>query len=120
MATTTTFVYRGRNAEGKIVKGKLDAAGEGSAASRLRTMGLSPVSIEEAQEGTGLDREVSFGFGSGVKLKDLAIMSRQMATMIGSGLSILRTLNVIAEQTENKKLAGIMAKVRDDVESGVA
>jgi type IV pilus assembly protein PilC len=120
MATATTFAYRGRNAAGKIVKGKLDAPGEGSVASRLKTMGLTPISIEEAQEGTGLDREINLGFGSGVKLKDLAIMSRQMATMIGSGLSILRTLNIIAEQTENKKLAVIMAKVREDVESGVA
>lgn len=120
MASTTTFAYRGRTAEGKIVKGRLEATGQGSVAARLKTMGLSPVSIEEAAEGTGLDREISLGFGSGVKLKDLAIMSRQMATMIGSGLSILRTLNIIAEQTENKKLAAIMATVRDDVESGVA
>ncbi|MBO1740297.1 type II secretion system F family protein [Leifsonia sp. TF02-11] len=120
MASSTTYAYRGRTAEGKVVKGKLDAPGEGSAAARLRTMGLSPISIEEAPEGTGLDREINFGFGSGVKLKDLAIMSRQMATMIGSGLSILRTLNIVAEQTENKKLAVIMAKVRDDVESGIA
>ncbi|MGN6425589.1 MAG: type II secretion system F family protein, partial [Leifsonia sp.] len=120
MAGTTTFAYRGRTAEGKVVKGKLDAAGEGSVAAKLRTMGLSPISIAEAPEGTGLEREINLGFGSGVKLKDLAIMSRQMATMIGSGLSILRTLNIVAEQTENKKLAAIMAKVRDDVESGVA
>lgn len=120
MAGTTTFAYRGRTAEGKVVKGKLDATGEGSVAAKLRTMGLSPISIAEAPEGTGLEREINLGFGSGVKLKDLAIMSRQMATMIGSGLSILRTLNIVAEQTENKKLAAIMAKVRDDVESGVA
>ncbi|MFF9565285.1 type II secretion system F family protein [Leifsonia sp. NPDC014704] len=120
MASTTTFAYRGRTADGKIVKGKLEASGQGSVAVRLKTMGLSPVSIEEAKEGTGLDREINLGFGSGVKLKDLAIMSRQMATMIGSGLSILRTLNIIAEQTENKKLAAIMATVRDEVESGVA
>jgi type IV pilus assembly protein PilC len=120
MASTTTYAYRGRTAEGKVVKGRLDAPGEGSAAARLRTMGLSPISIAEAQEGTGLDREINLGFGSGVKLKDLAIMSRQMATMIGSGLSILRTLNIVAEQTENKKLATIMGTVRDDVEAGVA
>lgn len=120
MAGSTTYAYRGRNAEGKIVKGKLEAPGESAVASRLRTMGLSPVSIEEAAEGTGLNREISLGFGSGVKLKDLAIMSRQMATMIGSGLSILRTLNIIAEQTENKKLALIMGAVRDDVETGLA
>ncbi|WP_285115714.1 type II secretion system F family protein [Leifsonia sp. fls2-241-R2A-40a] len=120
MAGAATFVYRGRNADGKVVKGRVDAPGESAVAARLRTMGLSPISIEEAPEGTGLNREINLGFGSGVKLKDLAIMSRQMATMIGSGLSILRTLNIIAEQTENKKLADIMRHVCDDVESGIA
>ncbi len=120
MAGAATFAYRGRNADGKVVKGRMDGPGESAVAARLRTMGLSPISIEEAQEGTGLNREISFGFGSGVKLKDLAIMSRQMATMIGSGLSILRTLNIIAEQTENKKLAAIMRQVCDEVESGIA
>lgn len=120
MAGPVTYAYRGRDADGKVVKGRIDAPGESAVASRLRTMGLSPISIEEAPEATGLNREINIGFGSGVKLKDLAIMSRQMATMIGSGLSILRTLNIIAEQTENKKLAGIMGRVRDDVESGIA
>ncbi|MFJ8896141.1 type II secretion system F family protein [Leifsonia sp. NPDC102414] len=120
MATTTAYAYKGRDASGKVVKGRLDATGQASAATRLRTMGLSPISIEEAPAGTGLNREVSFSFGSGVKLKDLAIMSRQMATMIGSGLSLLRTLNILAEQTENKKLASVMADVRDDVETGIS
>lgn len=120
MAGSATFAYRGRNAQGKVVKGRLDAPGESAVAARLRGMGLSPISIEAAPESTGLNREISIGFGSGVKLKDLAIMSRQMATMIGSGLSILRTLNIIAEQTENKKLAAIMRQVCDEVESGIA
>jgi type IV pilus assembly protein PilC len=120
MAGATTFTYRGRNGDGKVVKGRIDAPGEAAVASRLRTMGISPISIEESAEATGLNREIDIGFGSGVKLKDLAIMSRQMATMIGSGLSILRTLNIIAEQTENKKLATIMRTVSDDVEAGVA
>lgn len=120
MAGAATFAYRGRNADGKVVKGRIDAPGESAVASRLRTMGISPISIEESVEGTGLNREITIGFGTGVKLKDLAIMSRQMATMIGSGLSILRTLNIIAEQTDNKKLATIMGQVRDDVESGIA
>ncbi|WP_345761942.1 type II secretion system F family protein [Diaminobutyricibacter sp. McL0608] len=120
MASTTAYAYKGRDAEGKIVKGRVDATGESQVAARLRTMGLSPIAIEEAPEGTGLNRELNLSFGSGVKLKDLAIMSRQMATMIGSGLSLLRTLNILAEQTENKKLAKIMANVRDEVETGVS
>jgi type IV pilus assembly protein PilC len=120
MAGATAYAYKGRDAEGKIVKGRVDAPSESAVASRLRTMGLSPVSIAEAGEGTGLNRDLNISFGSGVKLKDLAIMSRQMATMIGSGLSLLRTLNILAEQTENKRLAKILATVRDDVETGVS
>jgi type IV pilus assembly protein PilC len=120
MASTTAYAYKGRDAEGKIVKGRVDASGESQVAARLRTMGLSPIAIEEAPEGTGLNRELNLSFGSGVKLKDLAIMSRQMATMIGSGLSLLRTLNILAEQTENKRLAKIMANVRDEVETGMS
>lgn len=120
MTNSAAYAYKGRDVDGKIVKGRLDAPGEAAVVTRLRTMGLSPISIEEAPEGTGLNREINIGFGSGVKLKDLAIMSRQMATMIASGLSLLRTLNIIAEQTENKRLAKIMAGVRDDVETGVS
>jgi type IV pilus assembly protein PilC len=115
---TLTYAYTARDAAGKLVKGKVEAPGEGSVTQRLRTMGLSPVSIAEAPVGTGLDREINIGFGSGVKLKDLSVMSRQMATMLASGLSLLKTLNILAEQTENKKLAGILARIRDDVEAG--
>ncbi|MEJ3404474.1 type II secretion system F family protein [Rathayibacter sp. YIM 133350] len=116
-----TFAYTGRDAKGKKVKGKLEAASQSSVAVRLGSMGIAPISITESAEGTGLQKEISIpGFTKGVKLKDLAIMSRQMATMIGSGLSLLRTLNILAEQTENKPLAKILSQVRDEVERGTA
>ncbi|WP_374009661.1 type II secretion system F family protein [Leifsonia sp. LS-T14] len=120
MSTNVAYAYKGRNAEGKIVKGRVDATSEAAVASRLRTMGLSPVSIEEAGAGTGLNREIKLSAGSGVKLKELAVTSRQMATMIGAGLSLLRTLNIIAEQTSNKKFNAVLSDVRDQVESGIA
>ncbi|KQR53786.1 pilus assembly protein PilC [Leifsonia sp. Leaf336] len=120
MAGATTFAYKGRDVDGKIVKGKLDAQGQSAAVARLRTLGVSPISVSEAPEGTGLNRDINIGFGTGVKLKDLAILSRQMATMIAAGLSLLKTLNILAEQTENKKLAAMMEGVRDDVETGVS
>lgn len=116
------YDYSARNTAGKLVKGRLDATSETSAASRLLTMGLSPVSIAVASPGTGLQREISIpGFGNKrVKLKELAVMSRQMATMISAGLSLLRTLNILAEQTESKPLARILGTVRDEVETGVS
>ncbi len=121
MAGAQAYAYKGRTAAGKLVKGRVEAASESAAAARLHTMGVSPVSIIPAPEGTGLHREITIaGFGQGVKLKDLAVMSRQMATMIGSGLSLLRTLNILAEQTESKPLARTLNTVREEVETGVA
>lgn len=118
---TLAYAYKGRDSAGKIVKGRLDAASETAVATRLRSMGLSPVSIDASKEGTGLSKEISIpGFTKGVSLKDLAIMSRQMATMIAAGLSLLKTLTILADQTESKPLAKILAEVTSDVEAGTS
>jgi type IV pilus assembly protein PilC len=118
MATATkTFEYSVRDRTGKLVSGKLDAPTEAALVSKLRTMGFAPISVREAN--TGMNKEISIpGFGGKVKLKDLAIMSRQFATMITSGLSLLRALSILAEQTENTALAKVLAEVRNDVETG--
>ena len=121
MPASLAFTYKGRNVAGKVVKGRLDAASEGAAMQRLRTMGVSPISVAEVEVGTGLSMEIKIpGFGKNVGLKDLAVMSRQMATMTSAGLSLLRTLNILADQTENKELAKILTSIRNDVETGVS
>jgi len=121
MAGGQTFAYTGRNSAGKLVKGSVDAVNETAVASRLRTMGLSPVSITRSSGGSGLKKEISIpGFQKRIKLKELAVMSRQMATMIGAGLSLLRTLNILSEQTESKPLAKILGQIRDEVETGIS
>lgn len=121
MATSVAFAYKGRNSAGKVVKGRLDAPSESAAMTRIRTMGIAPISVAEVAAGTGLSREINIpGLTKRVGLKDLAVMSRQMATMTSAGLSLLRTLNILSEQTENKELAKILAGVRNDVESGVS
>ncbi|PYY41527.1 type II secretion system F family protein [Curtobacterium sp. MCPF17_046] len=115
------FDYRGRDGAGKVVKGKLDAASEGAAVARLRLMGISPISLAEAKAGTGLQTEIKIpGFEKHAGLKDLSIMARQASTMLSSGLSLLRALTILADQTENKKLKDILGKVRDEVEQGVS
>lgn len=118
MATATkTYEYSVRDRSGKLVSGKLEAANQAALVSKLRGMGYAPVSVRET--GTGLNKEISIpGLGSKVKLKDLAVMSRQFATMINSGLSLLRALSILAEQTENKALAKVLGEVRNDVETG--
>jgi type II secretory pathway component PulF len=118
-ATQQTYAYKARDSKGKVVKGRVDAPSEIAVTTRLRTMGLSPMTISEANAGTGLQRDITLpGFSKAVSLKDLAVMSRQMATMTSSGLTLLRTLNILTEQTENKQLATILAAIRTDVETG--
>lgn len=121
MATTKTYAYSARDNAGKVVKGKVEATTEGGVVAKLRTMGVSPISIQESTAGTGINRDISFGgLGGHVKPKDLAIMARQMATMIGAGLSLIRTLTILSDQTENKELARILGIVRNEVEAGLA
>jgi type IV pilus assembly protein PilC len=121
MATATrTYEYSVRDRHGKLVKGRIEANNTSVVANRLKVMGLAPLSIDEVKT-SGLQREITIpGMGAKVGLKDLAVMGRQMATMISAGLSLLRALSILAEQTENKELAKVLGHVRNDVESGVA
>jgi len=114
---STMYEYSVRDRAGKIVSGTIEADSPTAVAQKLKTMGYAPVSISEHKP--GMNRELSIpGIGGRVKMKDLAVMSRQFATMINSGLSLLRALNILAEQTDNKKLAGVLGEVRNDVETG--
>ena len=118
MAATATFEYKVRDSAGKIKTGKLDAESQAQVAKKLKGMGYAPLSIE--QSNAGLSRNVKIpGLGAKkVKLKDLAVFSRQFATMINSGLSLLRALSILTEQTENKELARVLGVVRNDIETG--
>lgn len=116
--TTQTFNYKGRDSDGKVVKGRLEAPSESAVVTRMRALGLTPVSITESS-GTGLNREISLGaFEKGVKLKDLAVMSRQLATMVAAGIPLLKSLTILSEQTDNVALGRVLGTVRTQVESG--
>ncbi len=119
MATATKkFEYLVRDLQGKVQKGSIEATSEAVVSGRLRDMGLAPISITEVKTG-GLKTEISIpGFSDRIGLKDIAIMSRQLATMISAGLSLLRSLTILSEQTENPTLARTLQNVRTDVESG--
>jgi len=118
MAAVKKFEYSIRDAQGKIQKGYIEASSESVVANRLRDMKLAPISIDEIKTG-GLKTEIKIpGFSDRVGLKDISIMARQLATMISSGLSILRSLTILAEQTENQTLARVILDVRGDIEGG--
>ncbi|MCW2665063.1 MAG: type secretion system protein [Frankiales bacterium] len=115
--TTATFDYKVRDKKGALTKGRLEADSEAQAIAKLRGMGMSPLSVKEAN--TGLQKEITLpGFAPKVKLKDLAVFSRQFATMLNSGLTLLRALSILTNQTENKELARILGEVRNDIQTG--
>ena len=111
-----TYVYRVRDKQGKMLEGSLEADSTTLVANRLRQMGYVPLAIDKKTTG-GVRRDVHL-FRPKAKPKDLAVFSRQFATMINSGLSLLRALNILEEQTENRFLAGVLSDVRQDVEKG--
>lgn len=112
-----TFEYSVRDANGKVISGKLQAPNEAALVTKLRDMGYAPLKIAEKKT-DGMSTEINLPGSKNVKLKDLAIMSRQFATMINSGLSLLRALTILAEQTESKGLQAALSDVRSDVEAG--
>lgn len=115
---STLYVYRARNASGKVVKGRLNAGSQSSAVSAVQSLGLTPLSVKDnASLGLNKDLDIKL-FERGPKLKDLAITSKQMAVMIASGVTLLRTLEIIGEQTENPVLAKAYADVRREVGQG--
>ncbi|MEJ5944657.1 type II secretion system F family protein [Pseudokineococcus basanitobsidens] len=121
MATATkTYEYSVRDASGQLVTGSLDAASEAALVARLKGMGYAPVSLQEKGGGTGLNREITLPGGDRVTMKDLAVMSRQFATMVGAGLSLIRSLAILAEQSESKGLKKALADVRSRVETGAS
>ncbi|MGN0065586.1 MAG: type II secretion system F family protein [Nocardioides sp.] len=119
MSVMHEFKYEAVNpASGEAVKGSMEAGSEGAVVSRLRAQGLTPVTVATVDK-TGLNRDVRIpGFGNKVKLKSVAVFARQMAALTTAGLPLMRALQLVAEQTEDKVLAKGLAQVARDVEGG--
>ena len=114
----TTYAYKAQDEKGKLKQGKLSAASSEAAVRELQSRGLKPVTLEET-EAKGMSAEVRIpGITDRVSAKEVAVFSRQFATMISSGLSLLRSLAILAEQTENTTLAEVILEVKNDVEKG--
>jgi type IV pilus assembly protein PilC len=112
-----TYAFKALDLGGAPSKGEIEAIDKQTVASQLRSRGLIVVDIEERAPAGAGDLLARF---QKVKPDDLVIATRQLSTMVSSGMSLLRSLYVIEEQTESEKLRGIFIEVRKDVEAGVA
>lgn len=116
MSGATQYAYKVRDARGKLTEGKVEAASEAAVAERLRSMGYVPLEVRPAN--VGMQRELHLGMKKRVKTKDLAVFSRQFATMIDAGLTMLRALTIMSEQVDNPELRRVLRGVKADVEAG--
>ncbi len=110
-----TYAFRAIDTAGAPSRGEVDADSKQNVTEQLRARGLIVLDIADKAK----SRELNVALFQRVKTHELTIMTRQLSTMISSGLSILRTLYVLEDQTESKKLKEALVAVRKDVEAGL-
>jgi len=113
------FLWEGKTAQGKAMKGELEAPSLEAVVALLRDRRIRPVASRIREKGTGLEKEIKIpGFGEKVKLKEVSLFTRQFATMIDAGLAIVQCLDILTEQSESKLLRKTIHDIRLDVEGG--
>jgi type IV pilus assembly protein PilC len=117
------YAYKAVDTSGKTMVGTVEAADQASATKQLRSKGLVVVKLNEGTAGAG-SRSFDTGslpiIGGRIKSRDVALFSRQFATMVGAGLTILRCLMILETQVESDKLRAVLQEVAADIESGRA
>ena len=115
-----SFAYKGRNAGGQLIEGVLEGADSGAVVDVLRGMGLTPVDIKEAQ-GKALKSTSGMNvtlFKQKITHIDLLLFSRQMHTLLKSGVPIMRALNGLQEAAINPEMKRVIGEIRESLEGG--
>ena len=102
---------------GKIQKGEMEAPSKSAVLARLRQMQVKPIPSRVKEKGKFLSFNIQLG---GVSTRELVVFTRQMATMIDSGLPLVKSLEVLSSQQSNPKFKNIISLVKEEVESGSA
>ena len=114
-----TYVYTAKRDRSSPFNGELVGDSKAAVVSELRRKGFTVLRLEEKKGAFSFDIGKSLSNRQRIKARDKAILARQFATMISSGLAVLRALMVLEEQTENARLRKIVHLVREDVEAGM-
>lgn len=112
------FEYKGLDPQGRDMAGVIDADNPRQARTKLRQNGIFPTEVMSAKAAAAVQAREAFSFGQTVRLSDTALMTRQMATLCGAGLSIMEGLAALIEQTENKASKKVWVDVREGVKEG--
>jgi type IV pilus assembly protein PilC len=113
------YIWEGTSAQGRRVKGELEAVNQQQVFNALRGQRINPNIKKIRLKGTGLNKEIKLpGFGPKPKVRDVVIFTRQFATMIDAGLPIVQGLDVLGRQHENLGMRKCLTHVKEEVESG--
>jgi type IV pilus assembly protein PilC len=110
----TVFLWQGRDKRGTKLKGQQIATTPSLVRAELRRQGITPISVKKKP------KPLFGGAGSRVGSKDIAVFSRQMATMLKSGVPLVTALQIIASGVKNPRMRNVVDKIRAEVESGSA
>jgi len=112
----STFAFRAMDVAGAATAGELEADSKAQVTEQLRQRGLIVLDVSEKSEPFAI--EDVFKRWQSVDVRELAVFSRQFATLVASGMPMLRTLHTLEEQTQDDKIKEAVASVRADVEAG--
>jgi type IV pilus assembly protein PilC len=112
-----TYAFKALDLSGIPQSGTIDGADKKTVTSELKGRGLKVMALDEKKSGLKMDLRLG---PKRVKAGDLTVMSRQLATMISSGMTLLRAFYVLEEQIENQFLRETVATVREDIEAGLS
>ena len=112
-----TFSYKAVDASGKDVKGAIEAESKDEAARKIKEQGFTPISI--GKQGA-LDKDVNLSFFGPKKIpaRDMSVFCRQFASILKAGVSVINALEMLGEQTENKRLKEAIERTQSSVEKG--
>ena len=114
----TVYAYRGRNPRGELVQGRLEGNDSAAIADHLLNTGGTPIEIEASSARETVASRPHGFFAPPITLVDVMLFSRQMYTLLKSGVPMLRALGGLQESTTNPRLKGVIADLRTSLDSG--
>lgn len=112
MAEAATFVWEGTDKSGRKTKGEISSVNPALAKAELRRQGISASKVKKKSSGSNIS------FGGGVKPMDIALFTRQMATMMKAGVPLVQAFEIVADGSEKPKMAALIREIRNDVSAG--
>jgi len=112
------YQYQGLDARSKKTSGLIDADSPKAAVQKLKKLSIFPTAIEESEERKKESRFRIPGMGERISHLEIAVMTRQLATLSGAGLPLVQCLNALTEQIANTRLKGVVAEVKEMVNEG--